>query len=396
MSINSLVEKYMMWKEREKWLLLRQIAYKRLRDRFFSSPEDVDSISQVDFKKYYLGFGSVSIGGFEYKLTVDAISSFLQNYSVSKLEELVERGEIEVTGNASWSQLHMGFRKEKWQDVRKGIRYLLFGDRDTLLSKIEESDVINRLRRVLAWDLSVDGFGRAKVTPLLLICDENDRFGVWNSVSDEALHELKFKRKTDITRTRHVSEYLQANQALNKLKVEYGLKDLSDVDLFAWYFLKETKSRRPVKARKVPSIISVEKTVEMFEEISVFEKEMRAFIFERLYKAFSAFWIIRAIPKEIGMRWQKRREDDIKEGKPPERDIINYSGFSDYKEIILYNWKNVFSKYFKDKEKLRVRLDDLNNLCRKTTMHVRTITEDEIGLGKVSIRWLRSRIKSIQ
>lgn len=396
MSINSLVEKYMRWEEREKWLLLRKIAYKQLRNRFFSSPEDVESISQIDFKRYYLSFGSISIGDFEYKLTVSTIPSFLQNYNVSRLEELIERGEIKVVGNASWSQLHMGFRKEKWQDMRNGIRYLLFGERDMLLSKIGESEVINRLRRVLEWDLSVDGFGRAKVTPLLLICDEKDRFGVWNSVSDEALHELKLKRKTDITKSRHVSEYLQANQALNKLKVEYGFKNLSDVDLFAWYFLKETRPRKPIKTRKVSSIISVEKPVEMFKEISAFEKEIRAFIFERLYEAFSDFWIIRAVPKEIRMRWQKRREADIKEGKPPERNIINYADFSDYKEIILYNWKNVFSKYFKDKEKLRVRLDDLNNLCRKTTMHVRTITEDEIGLGKVSIRWLRSRMKSIQ
>ena len=396
MNINSLVEKYIRWEEREKWLLLRKIAYKQLRNRFFLSPEDIDSISQIDFKRYYLGFGSISIGGFEYKLTVSTISSFLQNYSVSKLEELFKRGEIEVTGNASWSQVHMGFRKEKWRDMRNGIRYLLFGDRGMALSKIGVNEGINRLRRVLDGDLSVNGFGRAKVTPLLLVCDENDRFGVWNKVSDEALHELKLKRKTDITKSRHVSEYLQANQALNRLKVEYGFKDLSDVDLFVWYFLKETMPQRPIKKRKVPSAISVEKPVDMFREISAFEKEIRAFIFERLYETFSDFWIMRAIPKEIGMRWQKRREGDIKEGKPPERTIISYADFSDYKEIILCNWKNVFSKYFKDKEKLRVRLDDLNNLCRKTTMHTRTITEDEIGLGKVSIRWLRSRMKSLQ
>lgn len=396
MSINSIVEKYMECEEREKWLLLRKIAYQQLRNRFFSSPKDIELISHVDFKRYYLNFGSISIGGFEHKLTVNTISDVLRDYNISKLEELAGRGEIEVIGNASWSQLHMGFRKEKWQDVKNGIRYLLFGEQNRPLSKIEESEVITRLRRVLEWDLSVDGFGRAKVTPMLLICDEKDRFAVWNSVSDEALYELKLKPKTDITKSRSVSEYLRANQALNMLKAEYGFRDLSDVDLFVWYFLKETRPRKPSKAKKSFQIVSVEKSVEMYKEISSFEKEMRAFIFERLYDAFSDFWIIRAVPKEIGMQWQKRREADIKEGKPPERNIINYADFSDYKEIVLYNWKNIFSKYFKDKEKLRVRLDDLNNLCRKTTMHARTITEDEIGLGKVSIRWLRSRMKSIQ
>jgi len=395
LNINSIVEKYLEWNEREKWLLLRKVAYQQLRNRFFSSLKSIERISIIDFKRYYLNFGSVLIGGFEYKLTVNTIPDFLRSYSPSKLEELVARKEIEVIGNASWSQLHMGFRKEKWEAVKKGICYLLFGGENRPVNKTDESEVITRLRRVLEWDLSVSGFGRAKVTPLLLICDENDRFAVWNNVSDETLHKLKLKPKTDITRSRSVSEYLKANQALNMLKVEYSFKDLSDVDLFMWYFLKETKPKKPIRAKKSFQMVSTEKSVEMYKEISLFEKEIRAFIFEKLYDAFSDFWIIRAVPKEIGMRWQKRREADIKEGKPPERNILNYADFSDYKEIILYNWKKIFAKYFKDKEKLRVRLDDLNNLCRKTTMHIRTITEDEIGLGKISIRWLRSKMKNI-
>ena len=396
MSISEIVDSYMRWEEREKWLLLRDLAYRQLQSRFFSSPEKIDQPSHVDFRKYYLGFCTVSLKGFKYKLSIANISDFLNRYSVSELKGLIDSGNIQLIGNASWSQLHMGFRNNKWPDVKKAIKYLLFDERGNSVSEMKGHEVTERLGRVLENNMAVAGFGRAKVTPLLLICDKKLRFGVWNSVSDEALHELKLKRRTDITESRRVSEYLQANQALNKLKVEYGFKDLCDVDLFAWYFLRETRPQKPIKTRKVSSVISVEKPVEMFKEISVFEKEIRAFIFERLYDAFSDFWIIRAVPKEIGMRWQKRREGDIKEGKPPERNIISYADFSDYKEIMLYNWKNVFSKYFRDKEKLRVRLDDLNNLCRKTTMHARTVTEDEIGLGKVSIRWLRSRMKSLE
>ena len=396
MSGNSIVEKYMSWKGREKWLLLRKAAYKQLRNRFFSSPEDVVNLSEVDFRRCYLGFGIISISGFEHQLTVGTISDFLRDYSVSKLRELIEKEQIEVVGNASWSQLHMGFRKEKWRDVRRAIKYLLFGDGNVSLSNIGESEVVDRLRRVLEWDLSVKGFGRAKLTPLLLICDENDRFGVWNSVSDEALYRLGLKHRTDITKSRYVSEYLVTNRALNKLRVQHGFENLIDVDLFVWYFLEETKPRGPIKTRKAPSVVRVEKPVEMFEKISMFEKEIRAFIYERLYEAFSDLWILRAVPKEIRMRWERRRDSDMKEGKPPEESMINYADFSDYKEIIFYNWKNVFSKYFRDKEKLRVRLDDLNNLCRKTTMHVRTITKDEIGLGSVSIRWLKSRMKGVQ
>ena len=168
LSINSIVEKYLEWNDREKWLLLRKIAYQQLRNRFFSSLQNIQGISWMDFKRYYLNFGLISIGGFRYKLTVDTISDFLRSYTVSKLKELVDRGEVEVIGNASWSQLHMGFRKDKWHDVKKGISYLLFGEQNRPVSRVDGSEVITRLRRVMEWDLSVVGFGRAKVTITML------------------------------------------------------------------------------------------------------------------------------------------------------------------------------------------------------------------------------------
>jgi hypothetical protein len=38
-------------------------------------------------------------------------------------------------------------------------------------------------------------------------------------------------------------------------------------------------------------------------------------------------------------------EKDIKEGRLPEQNIINYANFSHYKDVILSNWK-IFSLYF--------------------------------------------------
>jgi len=388
LSARSFVEEYFGWADREKWLVLRDVAYNRLRKILFSSPETVDNVSEQEFRRDFLSFGSVIMNNYEYKLTVTNIPRFLGRFTVSRLEELVKSKEINVIGNASWSQIHMGFRKDKWQQVRDGIKHLLFGDDNKSLNEIEETKVYSRLGRVMQTDLSIPGFGRAKVTPLLLICDRKNRFGVWNSVSDEALHELRLKHHADITKNRSLSEYIRANEQLNYLKNEYSFNDLVDLDLFLWYFLDRIKKGRKRPGKKPPK--GGERT-NFFEDISIFEKEIRSFIVEKLYDKYSDLWILR-LPKEVRKNWEIRRQKDIDEGKSPEREMINYADFSDYKEIIFFNWRKIFYYYFKDGEKMRVKLDDLR-LVRNLIMHGRTLSRDEIGLAKTSIQWLRSKLK---
>jgi len=135
-----------------------------------------------------------------------------------------------------------------------------------------------------------------------------------------------------------------------------------------------------------------DKLKEMFGELTAFESEIRVFIENVLEKVYSHNWIKQAIPKVFIDDWIQKREKDIKQGKIPEDNLISYADFSHYKDIIIHNWKH-FSVFFEDKEKLRVRLEDLNNLCRIVTMHTRTLTEDEIGMGNISIRWLRSKME---
>lgn len=240
MSLQEIVQRYKEWSEREKWLLLRDVAYKNLKDRFFASPESINQISYSDFFKYYLRFCTVTVSGFEYKLTVSTISNFLEKYTVSDFKNLISKGDLKVTGNASWSQLHMGTKKEKWEEIKTAIRFLLFGNDGKSMSDIEEPEVINRLRVVMEGSLSTAGFGRAKITPLLLICDSKNRFGVWNSVSDDALQRMKLKPKSDITDDRMVSHYLLANKGLNRLRIDHTFRDLSDVDIFVWYYLEQS------------------------------------------------------------------------------------------------------------------------------------------------------------
>lgn len=153
-----------------------------------------------------------------------------------------------------------------------------------------------------------------------------------------------------------------------------------------------------VPSEELPSIPGIEVTehdrIEMFDEIASFEKQISAFLVKTLHGFFGENWVMQGVPKEIRKRWLERRDADIKEGRPSEVLMINYADFSDYKEIILYNWNNVFSRHFKDKEKLRVRLDDLNNLFRKKTMHpIRTIYKDEIGAGRIAIGWIKSKME---
>ena len=135
-----------------------------------------------------------------------------------------------------------------------------------------------------------------------------------------------------------------------------------------------------------------EKLKEMFDELTSFEYEIRVFIAKTLQTAYSHNWLKHGIPKAFIEDWTKKRENDVKQGKIPEEHLINYADFSQYKDIIFYNWK-IFAPFFEDKEKLRVRLEDLNNLCRVVTMHTRTLTEDESGMARVSMRWLKSRME---
>jgi hypothetical protein len=230
---------------------LREVAYKHLRDSFFASTESIDAISYPDFVKHYLGFCIVAIRGLEYKLTAGTISSFLAGYTVSDLRDLISRDELKVVGNASWSQLHMGTRREKWDEIKKVMKFLLFGVDRKPLSDIGEGEVLDRLRVVMEGNLSTDGFGRAKITPLLLICDQKNRFGVWNSVSDEALHQMHLKTKSDPTSSRLVSHYELANKGLNRLKNGYAFGDLSDVDIFVWYYLEQLPSASSPEALTV-------------------------------------------------------------------------------------------------------------------------------------------------
>jgi len=170
--------------------------------------------------------------------------------------------------------------------------------------------------------------------------------------------------------------------------------------LIAVHYDSETNSLKWLSLEALKEIMSAHAELRerdspsrMYSLVRKFEIETRVFIKSKMYEVFSDSWMKRGVPRDIRKKWDVRKLDDIKQGKQPEPSLINYADFSDYKEIILYNWKKVFSENFKDKQRLRVLLDDLNNYCRKAIMHMRTITYGEIGVAEVAVRWLRSKMK---
>jgi|GEM_PF-3426823 len=168
--------------------------------------------------------------------------------------------------------------------------------------------------------------------------------------------------------------------------------------------------------------------VDLFIEISKFEIELREFIKRNLKEKYGDSWleeirkikirtnfwneIKRKLKERFGEErwfkniekfritismvemWEQRKEDDIKNAVKPERELINYADFSDYLQIILKFWNNIFNGYFKDKEMLSSQLRILNNLGRRSVMHARSLDEEKVYTTKYAIKWLRSRMGS--
>jgi hypothetical protein len=133
----------------------------------------------------------------------------------------------------------MGFMLSEWEDQKRCLGYLIFGDSGNSIAECTEPEVIRRIGSTLLGSHFVKGLGRAKLTALLLILDDKDRFGVWNTVSNETLERYSLKRRSDITQDRILDHYLEANEALRDLRDRYGFKSLGDVDQFVWYDLKK-------------------------------------------------------------------------------------------------------------------------------------------------------------
>jgi len=137
--------------------------------------------------------------------------------------------------NRCWTQLYrssLGLINDMGA-LRKAIAHL----------QDETLPVEARLRDVLhGGSYWIDGFGINIATGILHICDEGDRYGVWNNRTDDALSKLGYLNQRVYNRGK---DYLVINGCLHCLRVD--LKeckpeldvDLGLVDSFIWFISKD-------------------------------------------------------------------------------------------------------------------------------------------------------------
>jgi len=154
-----------------------------------------------------------------------------------------------------------------------------------------------------------------------------------------------------------------------------------------------------IKGRKREPAIPIEKVTQpfklhsgLFALIGSFEIKLRDYLLKEMQTAFKENkdeWYNQL--KEIKLRddqspfktiydkLESRRNEDLKNKILPEEDLIHYADISDYKDIVLRNWRtfaNKFDRINLSKEKFEHGMVELNKTRRKV-MHLRDVRPHE-------------------
>ncbi len=129
--------------------------------------------------------------------------------------------------NRSWTTLYRRGKEaaSKIEDLKKTIAYL----------QDEDIDIRIRINSVLrGGDYYVRGIGKNIATAILLVCDKEDKYGLWNNRTEGGLEKIGRLPR----RTYNKGEfYFRINSELNKLKKQLDT-DLIMIDMFMWYIDK--------------------------------------------------------------------------------------------------------------------------------------------------------------
>lgn len=160
---------------------------------------------------------------------------FMIKFHPDNLGELTQN-DFEVflyfKNNRAWTMLYRQGRQllKDMDSVKRNIGYL----------QDEKMSIEVRIRDVMrGGDLWVRGFGKNIVSGILHTCDSDDKYGVWNRRSEEALDV--FDRKPRLIYNDHGQSYVMINFELNKLKKELNT-DLIMLDGFMWFLSKKANS----------------------------------------------------------------------------------------------------------------------------------------------------------
>ncbi|MEE9283965.1 MAG: hypothetical protein V3U49_07835 [Nitrososphaerales archaeon] len=131
--------------------------------------------------------------------------------------------------NKSWTTLY-----------RTGTSALETPERLLALISWLVDDAVNvnqKLNKAISGDKKVKGIGKNILTGIIHVCDENDKYGVWNGRTE---HTLKLLRRMPAHARFPGETYDRINAELHQLKNELST-NLGEIDCFMWYISKRVK-----------------------------------------------------------------------------------------------------------------------------------------------------------
>lgn len=135
---------------------------------------------------------------------------------------------LDIKENKSWTGL------QRHPEVASDIE----GLKEVITFLLDESiDIEERIRKTISLSRDggvyhIDGMGRNLVTGILLVCDTQERYGVWNNRSEKILKLFRFiPQRLD---SNPGKAYTNINNALLKIKNDYDLS-LNEVDTLVYW-----------------------------------------------------------------------------------------------------------------------------------------------------------------
>lgn len=134
----------------------------------------------------------------------------------------------------------------------------------------------------------------------------------------------------------------------------------------------------------------------IFEAVYAFENLVRQFIARELERRHGADWEHVALPTSLRNIYVKKREDQIRKGRPVEQ-LIAYADIMHYPQIMQHgaNWNDAFERFFVDAAVLNVAFAWIADI-RNTNHHNRQLSKEDLALFVVNMQQMLGAIGCTQ
>ena len=164
----------------------------------------------------------------------EVYAKYRVNFSPEKLEELTREefmSFLDFKVNRSWTGLHR-HKTQVTEDMNKLRKTIAFVQNEKVDIKTRINQVLDR--RGKYW---IRGMGKNLATAILQICDEKDRYGIWNNRTEDALEKLELTPEPTGDEGEY---YFRINGVLNDVKSKLNT-DLVTIDGFLWWIDEKLK-----------------------------------------------------------------------------------------------------------------------------------------------------------